>query len=231
MDYPTAQENYNAAGKTYWEANFLFIRSQGGATFGFSDRRRTLNVAVASVVDGSEIIRTYEGGKHIISLPEITRGEGLTTNQHAIVLSRLSAEVRNMIFGHNLTRAWFEWHKAQLDARSGKPIALPVCELLGMVDSIPDETTAAGREQPAVKTVTLVVIPHHSEFEYRNPAMRSDAEARKRGGDRIFNYAGAMANRQVGWGKTLARFRDGHDSHDGHKPKDDGYKPPIWGHG
>lgn len=217
IEYDPAVVSYNADGKPYWEVDFLYIEGRDKETdaimnFYFSNLRRDETVGIHDPQTDSTLNRPYLGGGHIVTLPPIKRSQALTIDQHVIELSLVSADVKNMIYGYNLTRAHFEWHKGQLSSETGKLLALPLCEFYGFLDGIDDKTQAPDDKGKMISTVSISVVPHHAELEYSNQIFRSYEEGKKRDGDEIFLWVDEVGDWMIPWGKSKHKAGDG-----GHK--------------
>lgn len=214
-DYPAAQVTYNNSGFPFHVDHLFTVKAINKTTgvldtIRFSTRKLTETFTVRAVEDGTDSVRTYTGGKHVLRVPPIKHTQAMTVDEHEIELSSISTLMKDMVFGHYTQRAYFEWHVAQWDRRNGsKLIATPVCEFVGMIDNITEKKDAKDRKTGLTKVRFLMnVVGRHAEFEYTSGKMRTLEESKSRSGDMFYEYTASVGDWAVGWGKDIHRHRD-----------------------
>lgn len=213
--YPLAQQTYNNARKPHHPVDFFYFKALNKVSglpidFFFSNRDKSESVTVRSVADGSDVTRAYLGGKHILKVPPIKSSQALTVDEHEIEANFNSTQIRDMIEGHHMQRAYFEWHQGQLDRRGGSQlITRPVCELFGFVNGVKEKKGAKDRKT-GLTDIRFVIslIGRIGEFEYANNALRSREQGMTRSGDHIFEYVEDVGDWGVGWGKDIHKHSD-----------------------
>ncbi len=213
--YPVAQQNYNNALKPHHPVDFFYFRATNKVSglpidFYFTNKDKNESTTVRSVIDGSDTTRSYLGGKHILKVPPIKSSQALTVDEHEIEVNFGSTQIRDMIEGHNMQRAYFEWHQGQLDRRGGSVlVATPVCELFGFVNGIKEKRGAKDRKTGLVDSRYVIsLVGRIAEFEYANNSLRSREQGMTRSGDRIFEYVEDVADWGIGWGKDIHKHSD-----------------------
>lgn len=231
-NYPFAQTSYNSAGKPFNPFNFfrfLVKRRDNGAltNFYFSDRRKTEIVTVQNPSDGTDSVRTYIGGKHVLKVPPIKDTQGLTVDIHEIELSFISTQIKDMVFDHYMADGYFEWHQGQADRRNGGLlVARPVCEMFGVIHDVRERHSGRDKKTAHRSSAFVVTVSgRHAEFEDANNVFRSYEEGLKRGGDKIFEFTESVADWPVGWGKRIHRHKD--HGNKGRKRDNDGDTGPT----
>lgn len=214
--YSSALTAYRAAGKAYSEINFISFQVKdltdpGEVTwFHFCSDEDDRNETVINPNTGGSVTRLFLGGGHLVSIDPVVRSEGAVVRSHNLVLSGASPTVQNMVHGYNCQDALFQRFVGEIDQDTGLLIDTPVCEFVGLVNTIDlnDGALPVDGTGPAETAITVTVDSLAAALLTRNYAMRSLEQSRLRDGDEIFKYADEAHHWSIRWGKESRSHAD-----------------------
>lgn len=184
--------------------NFIVITAKDRVTGDpsvrcFWDEAETVAVNVIDEV-GDTVSHNFVGDGAILNVDPIPMRIGLEVRTIQIVLSALHGEVQNLVRGDEPRGAKVEIYRGLLSKSSGLLVAAPRIRFLGKINEAPIDTAAVGGES----TVTLRVVSHTRELTRTNPAKKSDAQQKRRSGDRFRRHSGKAAQwlADVWWGEA-----------------------------
>lgn len=182
--------------------NFIWVLAKNRATGvvegrGFWDEPETVSTTVISGVDGSEVVRAFQGGA-IDKLDAIPLVVGLADRTIQVTLAANHAAVDDLVRTLDPRFASVEIYRGHYDPATMLLVAVPTPRFLGKVNGTPIRTAAAGGEG----TVTLSIVSHTRELSRTNPAKKSDEAQRRRSGDRFRRYNSVVSEIPVWWGEA-----------------------------
>lgn len=233
--YSTALSDYRAAGKAHGQISYVSIRVREVASpstfhwFHFSTDEDEDTVTVVNQIDdaglgaaGATSARLFLGAGRIVGMGDLVRSEKEIIRSHSFILSGAAAEVLDMVHGYNCRGAHFEWHICEIDQDSGLPVDAPVCEFVGIVNTIDLSDTAIDVDDadPGETTIPVTVDSIAAALTSRNYEMRSKSASEGRGGDKFFQYAESAHRWRVQWGKGKRSEMDRRGNDSGGRDRD-----------
>lgn len=223
--YSTAITNYLNSGKPYSEHVFFTFRVKDKTThaevvYNFSTLEANEDVTVINQDDGTDDLRSYWGGGHIIDYDPIVLSAGTGIRIQRFRMSAVSDIVLDMVNGYNCTNAEFEWHVGIVEHDTGILVDTPTCEYIGFVDQISPSYAPIDPEtgEPGEAVFEFEVASLFRALTATNPAVRSEEQGESRSGDKVFAYADAANTWQIYWGKNKSSHKQRNGGGDG---KDD----------
>lgn len=227
--YSAAEQAYLESGKPigFWFFLRFTVKDGDGdpVVFDFSDMDDDETVTVIDPSDGSDSVRDYLGGGHVLDIEDITYVEGNQIVTTEIRLSALSEDVIDMVTNHNCARQRVEIHEGLINADSMQLVDKPGCVWFGVIDGIkPVKEAMAG--ETANKEYLVTVANHLREMDRGNTALRSKQVVAQRDGDGIGKYL-----REVGFWRLRHGMenKSEHDRRRGKRGGDSGVNRRSWG--
>lgn len=160
-----------------------------------------LNVIPAG--ETAPVSRNAIGGGTLREIPAIVDAIGVEARSVSIGLDHISAAAgspMDMVFGNNVRVARVEMHRAFFDPATWNLVSTPVLIFAGRVDGASVDDAAAGGEGG----LSLEAIGSAIDLSKTNPAMESDEQQKRRGGDRFRRWGDSAATVETWWGQAKA---------------------------
>ena len=178
-------------------------KTMGGSPALFAYWTGEDNVAANVVPAGASVpvSRNFVGGGTLLDVPPIVDAIGLEARSMALGLdhtSDLAGSPMDMVYGHNVRVARVELHRALFDPATWNLVSTPHLIFAGRVDGAAIDDAAAGGEGG----LTLDAMSSAIDLTRTNPAMESDEQQRRRGGDRFRRHGDTAGQVETWWGQA-----------------------------
>lgn len=171
------------------------------ATFCYWTGEDNVTLNVEDQAGGSPISRNMVGGGTLLDVPAIVDAIGLEARSIAIGLDHISTAVgspMDMVFGNNVRVARVEMHRALFDPSTWHLVSTAHLLFAGRVDGAAVNDAAAGGEGG----LSIDAMSSAIDLTKTNPAMESDEQQKRRGGDRFRQYGDSAAQIETWWGQA-----------------------------
>lgn len=180
-------------------------RTAGGAPRQFVYWTGEDDIAINVIPAGQTVpvSRNAVGGGTLREIPAIVDAIGVEARSVSIGLDHISTAAgspMDMVFGNNVRVARVEMHRAFFDPATWNLVSTPVLMFAGRVDGASVDDAAAGGEGG----LSLEAIGSAIDLSKTNPAMESDEQQKRRGGDRFRRWGDSAATVETWWGQAKA---------------------------
>ncbi len=200
-DYGTAIETQLSSSSNVMIRSLVWIAAKNrdtGATenAGFWNGRGDISFTIGGQV------RTYTGAGTLLQVSPIMGAVGLDVQMHQLGLSKIPAEVAQLIYGYDARLAPIEVHQVHYDPVKGTVLGSPVRILKGWIDEMPVPTAAEGGTEDVKVTVASA-----SRALTRTLTVKKSDEAQRRidANDRGREYAAISGAVGVFWNVKNSR--------------------------
>ncbi len=166
------------------------------ASFGFWNEHLPVTMDVVSGEDGTVEARTYHGDGGLLGVDNIKLTSDISIRTTAFRLSMIHPTTRTLWGEYRLKLAKVQIHRVPLDVVTQRPVALPRCRFLGVIDTAPLKVPKTGGDG----SLTINCVSTTAELTITNPAKRSDQTQQRRSGDRHSIYANVVNQWEIYWG-------------------------------
>lgn len=185
--------------------DFLTVqgKTMGGsaAVFGYWTGEDNIAANVDPVGGGTPVSRNFVGGGTLFDIPPIIDAIGLEARAISLGLDHISdaaGSPMDMVYGHNVRVGRVELHRGLFDPSTWNLVSTPLLLFAGRVDGAAVDDAAAGGEGG----LSLEAQSSAIDLTRVNPAMESDEQQRRRGGDRFRRHGDTAGQVETWWGQA-----------------------------
>lgn len=174
-------------------------RSTGAAySEGYWSDFTTVSAQVVSPVAGT-VTRTWYGAGQLIQIGAIIRSANPVVQTVEIQLSQIDDRINDLIRGYDPRQGRVEIYRGLFNPATGAMVSPGFPRFYGFVDGVSVTTPAEG----GVGSVKVTCRSHTQEFSRSNPAIRSDADQRRRAAtDNFYQDVSTAGELEVWWGQA-----------------------------
>ena len=168
---------------------------------GFWTGEGTRDIDVVDPETDTVTTRLFYGTGPAVGFEGLEDAAGMDVHPLSITLSAIDAAVALAVRGYDLRAAPIEVYRGYKDPEQRGFLAPPRAIFEGKVNSAPIPTPPPG----GTAELTLDCVPLTRLLTIGNPARLSDAQLRRRSGDRLLRYADTAQMVTLAWGQKSNR--------------------------
>lgn len=179
----------------------VFLVRDGDSTvpFAFWTEHDTETITVTSPWTGSSTSYAFVGGGTILEVGETPRTSDLSIRRKSVTFSAVHQAVLDMWTGYDMRLAQVAVFQAIFDPNT-RAFTDALLEFVGELNGAPKEVPSVGGEGG----IRFDFVSDSRQLTRTNPAKRSDAHQRSRGGDTFHNDIGVAGSWIIPFGQESA---------------------------